>query len=56
MIFKIDVELNGYIELEAESEEEAKEHAEDGFSLDQFQCVDTEIGEIEELKQSVAKA
>ena len=44
--YRVDVTLEGYIELEAESEIQAKNHAEDGFSLDQFQCEDTEIGEI----------
>jgi len=44
--YRVDVTLEGYIEIEAETETEAKEHAEDGFSIDQFRCEDTEIGDI----------
>jgi hypothetical protein len=44
--YRVDVTLEGYIEIEADSATEAKNHAEDGFSIDQFQCEDTEIGEI----------
>jgi len=48
--YRVDVTLEGYIEIEAESETEAKDHAEDGFSIDQFQCEDTEVGEITSIK------
>jgi hypothetical protein len=46
MKYRVDVTLEGYIEIEADSEAEATEHAEDGFSIEQFQCEDTEIGEV----------
>lgn len=48
--YRVDVTLEGYIEIEADSEAEAKEHAEDGFSIDQFQCEDTEAGEVSLVK------
>jgi hypothetical protein len=48
--YRVDVTIEGYIEIEADSEAEAKEHAEDGFSIDQFQCEDTEVDEITAIK------
>jgi hypothetical protein len=48
--YRVDVTLEGYIEIEAESKTEAREHGEDGFSMDQFQCEDTEIGDITLIK------
>ena len=50
MEYRVDVILTGYIELEADSDEEAKEHAEDGFSIDQFNCEDVEVDAISPLK------
>jgi len=49
--YQVGVTLEGYIELEAESEAEARDHAEDGFSVEQFRCTDTDIGEITLIKE-----
>ena len=46
MKYRVDVSLEGYLELEADSEAEAREAAEDGFSFSDFNCEDTEVGEI----------
>ena len=46
MKYRVDISLKGYIEVEANSEQEAKEITEDGFSLVQFNCEDSEVGEI----------
>ena len=49
MKFRVYISLEGYIELEADSEEEAVAHVEDGFSIDQFQCEDAGIDEVEKI-------
>lgn len=34
--YRVDVTLEGYIEIEADDATEARDHAEDGFSIDQW--------------------
>ncbi len=46
MKYRVDITLEGYIEVDEDTEEEAMAHAEDGFSLSQFYCEDSEIGEV----------
>lgn len=43
--YRVDITLEGCIEIEADSKAEAEFHANEGFSMDQFQCEDTEVGE-----------
>lgn len=50
MKYRIDITLEGYIEIEANSKEEAKEIAEDGFAMNQFNCEYDEIGEVSVIK------
>jgi len=52
MKYRVDVSLEGYIEVEADSQAEAREHAEDGFSISDFNCEDTEVGEISLIREA----
>ena len=51
MKYRVDVLLEGYIEVEADSQAEAKKHAEDGFSMSDFNCEETEVGEISRIRK-----
>ena len=46
MKYKVDVTINGYLEIEAESGQEAKDHAEDGYSMSDVVVEDDDIGEV----------
>ena len=50
MKYRVDVAINGYIEIDEDTETEARNHAEDGFSLDQLQVEDIEINEITQVQ------
>lgn len=54
MQFRAEVTLSGYVEFEAESLEDAKARMEDGFSIDEFECIDTDVEDIYELKETIA--
>ncbi len=49
MKYRVDITINGYVEVEANSKEEAREIIEDGYSLGEVQFEDDDIGEISEL-------
>ena len=51
MKYKVEITIQGYIVIEADSIEEARAHAEDGFSLSQFVVDDNDIDEIYEIKE-----
>ena len=46
MKYTVEVTLTGTIEVEAESLEEARGIFEDGFSISQFHCENSEIDDI----------
>lgn len=46
MKYIADLTLKGVIEIEADSEEEARKHLEDGYSMSDVQIIDDEIDEI----------
>lgn len=46
MKYQVDLTIHGYLEIEAESEEEARNNVEDGYSLTDLNFIDDEIDEI----------
>ena len=50
MKYRVDITIEGYIEVEADSKEEAQERAEDGFSWNEFNCFDVTVDEVYEFK------
>ncbi len=48
--YRIEITVTGYIELEADSHQAARERAEDGFSKDELQWEDVDIDDISEIK------
>jgi len=46
MIFVADVTLKGTVEVESDNIEDAKAKMEDGFSLKDFNCEDSEVDDI----------
>ena len=49
MKYGIDISISGYLEVEADSKEEAKAKVEDGYSLADVQVMNDEIDEVYEL-------
>lgn len=49
MKYGIDITLKGYLEVEAETEAEARAKVEDGYSLSDVQVIDDEIDDINEV-------
>ena len=49
MKYGIDITLKGYLEVEAETEAEARAKFEDGYSLSAVQIIDDEIDDINEV-------
>jgi len=49
--YRVDVTINGYIEVDADSEEEARARIEDGYSISEIQFEDDEIDEITLMKE-----
>jgi len=49
MKYGIDITLTGYLEVEAETKEEARAKFEDGYSLSDVQVIDDEIDDINEV-------
>ena len=47
MKYRVYVTLEGYIEVDADSEKEAIERTEEGFSLADFHCEDSNVFEAE---------
>jgi hypothetical protein len=46
MKYTVEITMNGSITVEANSEDEALEIADDGFELNDFHCYDYEVGEV----------
>ena len=46
MKFKVDLTIEAYIEIEADSEEEARANVEDGYSLSNIYLVSDEIDDV----------
>ena len=46
MKYRAEVTLKGIVEIEADSIEQAKEIADDGFSLTQFECEDVKVDDV----------
>ena len=53
MKYGIDISLKGYLEIEAESAEEARRIVEDGYSMSDVQIIDDEIDDINEVSVRV---
>jgi len=47
MKYRVNVTLEGYIEVEADTEKEAIEYAEEGFAMGEFHCEDSDVFEAE---------
>ena len=47
MKYRVNVTLEGYIEVDADSEKESIERTEEGFSLAEFYCEDSDVFEAE---------
>ena len=54
MKYRIPVTINGYIEIEAGSEEDAQAHAEDGYSITDVEVSDNELDfdQMEEIEEA----
>ncbi len=50
MKYKVSLTITGYIEIEADSEQEAREQFEDGYSLSSVIVETDELDEIEKLE------
>jgi len=48
--FRVDLTIEGYIKVEADSKEEARDKVEDGYSLSDVTVVDDEVDEITEIE------
>jgi len=55
MKYRVNVTMEGYVEVEADSEKEAIEQVEDGFSTSQFHCEDTDVFEAEHIALKESK-
>ena len=51
MKYRVDLTIEGYIEIDAESTEEARAKCEDGYSLSAVNVETDEINEITEVKE-----
>ena len=49
MKYKVDLTINGHLIIEADSEAEAREQVEDGFSMSDVYFDDDEIDEITQI-------
>lgn len=52
MKYRIDLSINGYLEIEANSKEEAREIVESGYPLSDLIFEDDEIDDIYEVKEA----
>jgi len=50
MKYRVEITINGYLEVEASSREEAEEIVEDGYSLNDLTVVDDDIDGISEVE------
>lgn len=51
MKYKVELTIQGYVEVEADSESDARAQVEDGYSMNDFNFEDDEIGDISEVKK-----
>lgn len=49
MKYAIDLTLKGYLEVEAETKEEARAKVDDGYSMSDVHIIDDEIDDINEV-------
>jgi len=56
MKYRVDLTITGYLEIEANSKDEAREIVENGYSLTEFNFEDDDIDDISQLPDCVISA